>query len=87
MRAVFWAMVLLTLAPWHEVTRMLKIGHERGSVDDFILLEVIYFFAIFSVHYVGEFFKDDILTADLFKNMGEAMFTLSRPQIWILLMM
>ncbi|CAK9116322.1 unnamed protein product [Durusdinium trenchii] len=50
MRAVFWAMVLLTL--------------------------VVYFFAVFSVHYVREFFKDDTLTADLFKNMGEAMFTL-----------
>lgn len=42
-----------------------------------ILIEVVYFFAVFSVHYVREFFKDDTLTADLFKNMGEAMFTLS----------
>lgn len=53
MRAVFWAMVLLTL--------------------------VIYFFAVFSVHYVGEVFRDDSTTESLFGNMGEAMFTLPEP--------
>jgi len=50
MRAVFWAMVLLTL--------------------------VIYFFAVFSVHYVGEVFRDDVVTSNLSSNMGETMFTL-----------
>ncbi|CAL1160706.1 unnamed protein product [Cladocopium goreaui] len=50
MRAVFWAMVLLTL--------------------------VIYFFAVFTVHYVGEMFRNDVLTSNLSSSMGEAMFTL-----------
>lgn len=38
---------------------------------------MIYFFAVFTVHYVGEMFRDDVVTFDLSSNMGEAMFTLS----------
>ena len=42
--------------------------------------QVIYFFAVFTVHYVGEMFRNDVLTSNLSSSMGEAMFTLPEAQ-------
>lgn len=44
--------------------------------------QVIYFFAVFSVHYVGEVFRDDVVTSNLSSNMGETMFTLPETEVF-----
>lgn len=44
--------------------------------------QVIYFFAVFSVHYVGEVFRDDVVTSNLSSNMGETMFTLPEAEVF-----
>ena len=79
MRAVFWAMVLLTLATW-QIGTIQQSEHLIIVVQPSNSPQVIYFFAVFTVHYVGEMFRNDAATLILSSSMGEAMFTLPGAQ-------